>query len=145
MICVSVHIWGLVTHLQIEQNSSYPHSLAHFQAVGEEREAWWALIVGRQNLNVHCGDGAPGSRMIRHTSAHWQHRFLLDNLLSRAEVPRPQQGEKYSQCMKPRGSLIAEETDFGYHSLKWDLCLKQNGVVNGCFDYLSIHCVTKQL
>lgn len=107
---MSVCIWGPVTHLQIEQNSSYPHSLAHFQAVGEEREAWWALVVGRQNLNVHCGDGAPG-RMIRHTSAHRQQQFLLDNLLSRAEVPRPQQNEKYSLCMKPRGSILVWKCD----------------------------------
>lgn len=59
-------ICGLVTHLQIEQNSSYPHGLADFKVVGEEREAWGALVVGRQNFNVHCSDGAPGRKKSTH-------------------------------------------------------------------------------
>lgn len=63
-MCVCLH--GSQTHLQIEQNSSYPHGLADFQAVGEEREAWGALVVGRQNLNVHCSDGAPGRMKSTH-------------------------------------------------------------------------------
>lgn len=48
-----------MSHLQVEQNGSDPHRLADLQAVGEQREAWWALVVGWQHLNVHGGDGAP--------------------------------------------------------------------------------------
>lgn len=49
-----------MSHLQVEQNGSDPHGLADLQAVGKQREAWWALVVGWQNLDVHSGDGAPG-------------------------------------------------------------------------------------
>lgn len=49
----------LTGHLQVEQNRSDPHGLADLQAVGEEGEAWWALVVWWQDLNVHSGDGAP--------------------------------------------------------------------------------------
>lgn len=34
------------SHLQVEQNGSDPHGLADLQAVSEEGEAWWALVVG---------------------------------------------------------------------------------------------------
>lgn len=57
-----------MSHLQVEQNSSDPHGLADLQAVGEQREAWWALVVGWQHLNVHGGDGAPDKK---------EHTFLL--------------------------------------------------------------------
>lgn len=48
-----------MSHLQVEQNGSDPHGLADLQAVGEQREARRALVVGRQHLDVHGGDGAP--------------------------------------------------------------------------------------
>lgn len=48
-----------MSHLQVEQNGSDPHGLADLQAVGEQREAWRALVVGWQHLNVHSGDGTP--------------------------------------------------------------------------------------
>ena len=53
---LDVQICGLEAHLQINQNGSNPHSLADFQVVCGEREAWRALVVGRQNLNVNCSD-----------------------------------------------------------------------------------------
>lgn len=67
-VCVCVCLCGflLVTHLQIEQNSPNPHGLADFQVVGEQGETWGALVVGRQNLNVHCSDGAPGGEKSPH-------------------------------------------------------------------------------
>lgn len=51
-----------VSHLQVEQNCADPHGLADLQAVREEGEAWGALVVGRQDLDVHRGDGAPGKK-----------------------------------------------------------------------------------
>lgn len=64
-----------VSHLQIEQDCSDPHGLADFQAVGEEREAWRALVIGWQNLNVDCSDGAPDSKE-EWKLVSWWHRFL---------------------------------------------------------------------
>lgn len=58
-----------MSHLQIEQYSSYPHGLTDFQAVGAEREPWWALVVWWQNLNVNCSDGAPGIKKKKHVSS----------------------------------------------------------------------------
>lgn len=83
-----------MSHLQIEQNSSYPHGLADFQAVGEEREAWGALVVGWQNLNVNCSDGAPGRR--KNTHLFTDSISFLNNLLSNSEVPSPRYSEPYS-------------------------------------------------
>lgn len=56
-------IYRKVSHLQIEQDSSDSHGLTDLQAVGEEGEAWGALVIGWQNLNVNCGDGAPEGRV----------------------------------------------------------------------------------
>lgn len=53
-----------MNHLQIEQDSSDPHGLADFQAVGEEGEAWGALVIGWQDLNVNCSDRAPKRKKI---------------------------------------------------------------------------------
>lgn len=49
-----------VSDLQVEQCSSSPHGLTDLQAVDELGEAWGALVVWGQHLNVHGGDGAPG-------------------------------------------------------------------------------------
>lgn len=51
-----------VSRLQIEQDRSDPRGLADLQAVGEEREARWALVIGWKNLNVDCGDRAPNGK-----------------------------------------------------------------------------------
>lgn len=51
-----------IFYLQIEQDCSDPHGLADLQAVGEEGEARWALVIGWQNLNVDSGDGAPDGK-----------------------------------------------------------------------------------
>lgn len=61
MACLCL-IYREVSHLQIEQDGSDPHSLADLQAVGEEGEARWALVIGWQNFNVDCGDGAPDGK-----------------------------------------------------------------------------------
>lgn len=52
-------IYRKESDLQIEQDRSDPHGLADLQAVGEEGEARRALVIGRQNLDVDGGDGAP--------------------------------------------------------------------------------------
>lgn len=57
------HLRGIMSHLQIEQYSSYPHGLTDFQAVGAKREPWGALVVWWQNLNVNGSDGAPGIKI----------------------------------------------------------------------------------
>lgn len=58
MVCLRL-IYRKVSHLQIEQDRSDPHGLADLQVVGEEGEARGALVIGWQNFNVDCGDGAP--------------------------------------------------------------------------------------
>lgn len=55
---VSAGPWPLA-HLHVEQNSPRPHCFADLQAVREEGEARRALVVGREDLYVHGGDGAP--------------------------------------------------------------------------------------
>lgn len=59
-----------MSHLQIEQYSSYPHGLADFQAVGAEREPWGALVVWWQNFNVNGSDGAPGIKKKKKKKKH---------------------------------------------------------------------------
>lgn len=51
-----------VYYLHIEKNGSNPHCFTDLQVVGGEGEAWGALIVGGQNLNVDCCDGAPSKK-----------------------------------------------------------------------------------
>lgn len=48
-------------HLQVEESGSGPHGLADLQAVEKAGKAWGALVVGGEHLNVHGGDGAPGT------------------------------------------------------------------------------------
>ena len=48
-----------LAHLQVEQNGPRPHGFADLQVVCEEGETRGALVVGREDLNVHGGDGAP--------------------------------------------------------------------------------------
>ena len=48
--------------LKVEQDGSYPHGLADLHVVGEEGEAWGALVVGGEDFDVYRGDGAPDTR-----------------------------------------------------------------------------------
>lgn len=68
-------IYRKVSHLQIKQDRSDPHCLADLQAVGEEGEARGALVIGWQNFNVDCGDGAPDGKK-EWKSVSWQHHLL---------------------------------------------------------------------
>lgn len=61
MVCLPL-IYRKASHLQIKQDRSDPHGLANLQAVGEEGEARGALVIGWQNFNVDCGDGAPDGK-----------------------------------------------------------------------------------
>lgn len=71
-----------VCHLQVEQNGADPHGLADLQAVREEGEAWGALVVGWQDLDIHRRDGAPGKKKTTNKPKKKQRRYTWVQLMA---------------------------------------------------------------
>lgn len=114
-------------HLQVEQNRADPHGLADLQAVREEGEAWGALVVGRQDLDVHRGDGAPGKKQKIKIKTEKIHISSADGT---GVLHNP--GRLFSKLKSPQQKLVCVEvgsTREKVHKGSGPLSLKWSGLI----------------
>ena len=61
------------SYLYVDRDGSYPHGLADRHVVGEEGEAWGALVVGGEYFDVYRSDSAPDTRQQQYHTAGIRH------------------------------------------------------------------------